>query len=70
MNLEENKEIFKLSSIGILTILTAAILVSILLPDNQTGKILKFTIPFILGIIFGAKVYFKKLEEIKRRIKK
>jgi len=68
MDLGEHRETAKLSATGVLAVLTTGISVSFLTPENQNGRLIKFFTPLLVGILFGAKIYFKELEKVKEKL--
>ena len=68
MNLEKHRETFKLSIAGIATVILVGVAASIVFPDSQNGKLVKFFTPLIVGILFGAKIYFNELEKVNQKI--
>ena len=70
MDSEEYRWAAKLSAAGLATVLASAILASFLAPGNEAGQIIKFFTPLLIGILFGAKIYFNELEKVKEKLDK
>jgi len=68
MDLGEHRETAKLSATGVLAVVVAGISVSFITPENETGRLIKFFTPLLVGIMFGAKIYFNELGKVKEKL--
>ena len=58
-----NRKALVYSMLGMLSVMIAAFLTDLLAPQNQTGELLRFSIPVITGIMSGAAIFLKLKEE-------
>ena len=66
--LEEHKETAKLSAAGVTSVLIIGVAASYLVPETETGKLIKFFTPSFVGILFGAKIYLNELSSLREKL--
>jgi hypothetical protein len=66
--LEEHRKTVKIAALAIPAIIFSAFLTSTITPDNYTGRLVTFSVPLAVGIIFGAKIYFRELRKLEEKL--
>jgi hypothetical protein len=66
--IDEHRETAKLSVAGVLAVILTGLTVTFLVPETEIGKIIRFTAPLLVGMIFGAKIYLRELKKFKRKV--
>ena len=64
----EHREIAKLSATGVIAVLITGITVSSLSPETEIGRIIDFSMPILVGIMFAAKIYMKGLNKVEQKL--
>lgn len=70
MDLGKHRETAKMSAAGVIAVIIAGVTASLLAPETELGQIIKFFTPLVIGILFGAKIYFNELGKVKEKIEK
>lgn len=69
MDLEEHKRSFKLTLLGLFAVISSAVAAISFTSNTGTGRIVRFLIPLLVGMIFGGKIYLIELKKVNNKIK-
>lgn len=65
---EEHRKILKEAGLSILAVIISAVAVFYLTPDSETGRIIRFSVPLVVGLVLGGRIYFRELSKFEKRL--
>ncbi|QGA80184.1 hypothetical protein [Candidatus Nanohalobium constans] len=65
---EEHRKILKEAVLSILAVMASAVTVFYLTSDTQTGRIIRFSVPLVVGVVLGGRIYFRELNKLEEKL--
>ena len=65
---EEHRKILIESGLSMLAVVLSAVAVFYLSPDTETGRIIRFSVPLVIGLVLGGRIYFQELGKLEDKL--